>query len=196
MIKSAGMKKSLGSTCALLLVSFLATSPTQASTFRSISLETLLDRSAFVVVATPVSANSHWAQLSAGKPRVVTDFTVEVAWTLRGEESTGKVMVVRTLGGTVGGLGQIVYGEAQLKIGQATLLFLAAGTDGSYTVTGMAQGQYPLEASTDGSWKVRASSGLDAIVETATDRSKSAVRLLSGRTLSEVPELIAVRGIR
>ncbi len=74
-----------------------------SSTFRPMPLSTLVQRSTSVVVATPVSSKSHWATLGSTS-RVVTDITLEVAWSLRGVDSTGQDIVVRTLGGTVNGI--------------------------------------------------------------------------------------------
>jgi hypothetical protein len=76
---------------------------------------------------------------------------------------------VRTMGGTVGRLGQIVEGEAVLTVGKSGLLFLQpdkTGT-GTYAVTGRAQGQFPVIAAAPGTNAApifRASSGVGGIV--------------------------------
>ena len=118
--------------------------------------------------------------------RAVTDVTLEVAWTLRGKDSTGQDIVVRTLGGTVDGIAHLVYGEAPLRIGQSCLLFLVPGREGELHVLGMAQGHYPLEPDSDGQWRVRKSPGLDGVLKPEL----SATQVLSGRRLSEVPALL------
>jgi hypothetical protein len=146
----------------------------------------MLETSSLVVVATPVSRNSHWAVVGS-KQRVVTDSTLEVAWSLHGEDCAGKDIVVRTLGGTVEGIGQIVYGEARLILGQASVLFLVPGHDGVYYVMGMAQGHYPLEPTDGGEWTLKTSLGLHGVLEIG----RSAAAVLSGRRLSDVPALIA-----
>ncbi len=160
-----------------------------SSTFRPMPLSTLVQRSTSVVVATPVSSKSHWATLGLTS-RVVTDITLEVAWSLRGIDSTGQDIVVRTLGGTVNGIAQIVYGEAQLRIGQTCLLFLVPGREGALHVLGMAQGHYPLEPDSDGQWRVRQSPGLEGVLKPEL----SAAQVLSGRRLSEVPMLLETQG--
>src|SRR5664280_762554 len=159
--------------------------PAWSSTFRPMPLSTLVDRSLLVVVATPVSSKSHWATIGS-TARLVTDITLEVAWTMRGSDSTGHDIVVRTLGGTVGDLAQIVYGEARLAMGQTCLLFLVRGREGALHVLGMAQGHFPLEPDSDGDWRVRPSPGLDGVLKPEL----SAARALSGRRLSEVPKLL------
>ena len=53
-------------------------------------------------------------------------------------------LIVRTLGGKVGRLGERVDGQAQLVIGEACVIFLLQGPDSVHYVNGMAQGHYPL----------------------------------------------------
>ena len=171
----------------LVVALYLACSATHAwsSTFRPLTLSKLVHQSTSVVVATPVSFSSHWAAMGA-RSRVVTDITLEVAWTLRGHDSTGKDIVVRTLGGTVGGIAQLVHGEAQLRVGQTCLLFLVPGRDGVLHVLGMAQGHYPLAADGHGDWRVTPSPQLDGIA----NPELSAPQILSGRRLTEVSDLL------
>lgn len=159
--------------------------PVSASSFRPVPLSTLVQRSTLVVVATPVSMQSHWAQIGS-KSRVVTDVTLEVSWTIRGTDSTGQDIVVRTLGGTVDNRAHLVYGEARLRVGQSCLLFLVPGREGALHVYGMAQGHYPLELNSDGEWRVRQSPGLDGVLKPEL----SAVQALSGQRLLEVPRLL------
>lgn len=166
---------------------YLACSATRAwsSTFRPMPLSKLVEQSTSVVVATPVSFSSHWAIIGS-KSRVVTDVTLEVALTLRGNDSTGQDVVVRTLGGTVGGVARLVHGEAPLRVGQSCLLFLVSSRDGVLHVLGMAQGHYPLEVDSHGDLRVVSSPGLDGIA----NPELSAPQVLSGRRLLEVPDLL------
>jgi len=170
----------------LSLAVVLCWQPAEASTFRPIPFSIMVERSSMVVVATPISLETHWA-LFGSKQRVVTDSTIEVAWTLHGDDCAGKDIVVRTLGGTVEGVGQIVYGEARLTLGQSSLLFLIPGRDGTYQVLGMAQGQYPLEPTGEGDWQLRSSLGLEGVLQ----EHLSVAHALAGRRLSEVPALLS-----
>jgi len=156
-----------------------------SSTFKPVSLSRLVERSELVVVATPVSHSTHWATLGSTS-RLVTDFTLEVSWTLRGRDVTGEVVVVRTLGGTANGLAQVVYGEARLVLGQTSLLFLVPDKEGALHVLGMAQGHYPTEPDDKGEWRVKESPGLDGVLR----RELSAVHELSGKRLLDVPSLL------
>jgi hypothetical protein len=64
--------------------------------------------------------------------------------------ATGDEQWVRTLGGVVGKVGQIVDGEAVFSPGHASLLFLRPGPVGALDVTARGQGQFPLVAGTAG----------------------------------------------
>lgn len=180
------MKRGRRFLCSLGFGVALLGQPAAASTFRPIPLSVMVEQSMLVVVATPVS---HQARVvaSGSRQRVVTDFTLEVAWTLRGEDCAGKDIVVRTLGGTVGAVGQIVYGEARLVLGQSNLLFLVIGRDGTYSVLGMAQGQFPLEPTEGDDWQLRSSDGLHGVL----DVQRSVARTLAGRRLSEIPAILS-----
>jgi hypothetical protein len=156
-----------------------------SSTFRPLPLSRLAQESTLVVVATPVSAKSHWATVGSTS-RVVTDVVIEVGWTLRGDDSTGRQLVVRTLGGEVGNIGYLVHGEARLAIGQTCLAFLVSGHDGELHVLGMAQGHYPLEPISDGDWQITPSPALDGVMQP----DLSAAYALSGRRVSELPVLL------
>ncbi len=156
-----------------------------SSTFRPLPLSTLVKRSSLVVVATPISSQSHWATFGTLE-RVVTDVTLEVSWTLRGKDATGQDIIVRTLGGTVSGLAQIVYGEARLSIGQSCLLFLVPDPSGVLQVMGMAQGHYPTEPDDQGEWRIMRSPGLEGVLRPEL----SATETLFGRRLLEIPQLL------
>ena len=156
-----------------------------SSTFHPMPLSRLVRRSTMVVVATPVSSESHWATIG-NTERVVTDHTLEVSWTLRGDDVTGKDVVVRTLGGTVDGVAQLVYGEARLRMGQASLLFLVTDRDSMLHVLGMAQGHYPAAPDDKGEWRIRRSPGLEGVIHP----ERSASETLSGQRLLDVPSLL------
>jgi hypothetical protein len=114
-----------------------------ASVSIAISLEQLVTGSAAVVVATAAEQRSQWEDLG-GARRIVTYTHLTIDRTVAGEP--GKEVWVRTLGGAVGKIGQLVPGGARIAIGSQALLFLAKARDGALEVTGMAQGHYPLVA--------------------------------------------------
>ncbi len=103
-------------------------------------LEEMVKVSEHVVVAQPVDRYSQWEELGGGK-RIVTYTKLLIEEPVVGKP--GKEIWVRTLGGKVDKIGQHVAGEAQLTLGETSLVFLAK-TGGTFAVTGMAQGHYPL----------------------------------------------------
>ena len=96
-------------------------------------------------------------------------------------------MEVRTLGGRVGHLAQMVHGEAQLRSGAASLLFVDAGDDQVWRVTGMAQGHYPLTLDASGVRRLMRSPDLPRL----SQWEGAAVRLLPGRSVPEAEQLVA-----
>jgi hypothetical protein len=172
-------------TWALALAGLAWAGSAVSSTFLPLSLSRLVKRSTLVVVGNPISSQSHWAMVGTTE-RVVTDVTLEVSWTLRGRSVTGQDIVVRTLGGTVDGVAQIVYGEARLGIGQSCLLFLVPDPSGVLQVMGMAQGHYPTRPDERGEWRILKSPGLEGVLRPEL----SAIEALDGQRLMEVPQML------
>jgi hypothetical protein len=118
--------------------------PTQASVSLLISLDDLVAASSTVVVATAGEKTSVWEDWPSGR-RIVTYTKLTVERAVVG--SPGAEVWVRTLGGAVGTIGQVVSGEAQIAPGSRSLLFLAkAKADNAMMVTAMAQGHFPVLA--------------------------------------------------
>src|SRR5262249_19282298 len=120
----------------------------------------LVAASRYVVVATAQDRYSQWEELAGGR-RIVTYTRIKVDRAAIGEAPNE--LWVRTLGGTVGKIGQSVSGEAQIQIGAKSLLFLAAA-DGALVVTGLAQGHYPIVVDDDGRTKLAPSPDAGALL--------------------------------
>lgn len=128
-------------------------SPAEASVSVLLSLDELVAGSTFVVVGTAGERKSQWEDLPTGR-RIVTYTKVKIDKTITG--SPGSEVVVRTLGGSVGDLGQAVSGEAQLATGSKAVLFLLKRGDVT-VVTGMAQGHFPVVNDDKGVARLQAS---------------------------------------
>ncbi len=127
----------------------------EAAVSVQVSVEELARQSAAVIVGKALERTSTWEELAGGR-RIVTYTRVAVEETIVGSQ-TNEVMV-RTLGGAVGRVGQQVSGEATLVLGQRAVLFLT--DDGPVkVVTAMAQGHYPL---IENGGEVRLSASADA----------------------------------
>lgn len=161
-----------------------------ASVANAVPLSSLMSVSDQVVVATVTSVSSHYEKV-AGSNRIVTDTTLQVDHVVAGDSGlVGGPIVVRTLGGTVGDLAQLVLGEAVLAPGTTDFLFLRKGTDGRLHVSAMAQGEYIVVSESGGALKLRQSPGLDVVV----NPSQSAVAALAGRTLEQAEAIVAQAG--
>jgi hypothetical protein len=97
--------------------------------------------------AAVVTANEGVSVWEAGRIYTYTHVRVErsVAGALPANDAW-----VRTMGGVVGKIGQLVDGEAVLSPGQSSLLFLKAGPVGAFDVTARGQGQFPVTSEDPG----------------------------------------------
>jgi hypothetical protein len=130
----------LGACVAMALgASGLAADTARASVSIEVTWDGLLRESTAAVMATSVETRSVWEN-----GRIYTYARLHVDRAIEGELPAGSEAWVRTMGGVVGKLGQIVDGEAVLTGGQSGLLFLHPGPPGAYVVTARGQGQFPL----------------------------------------------------
>jgi Matrixin len=135
----------------LLAGALVSESSAQASVSVSIGFEDLLKRASAAVVVVPIEQSSVW---EAGRIATYTHLRVErlLAGQLPSE------VWVRTLGGGVGRIGQIVEGEASFSVGITSLVFVHPRGDGTLGVVEGAQGQFPL-VTTQGVLRLTASRG-------------------------------------
>lgn len=142
-----------------------------ATTARAVGLPELVRTSSLVLSGVARSATCTWE--SVGKQRRIVTYTVvSVDEALLGEP--GAEVLVRTLGGQVDKIGQIVHGEATLTLGERAVLFLEPIASGALRVTAMAQGHYPLRADAHGELRLQPSPSLDHL---ATDADSAVTRL-------------------
>ncbi len=154
-----------------------------ASVARGVKLDELVRRSAHIFRGRPLEAYSEWARFGEER-RIVTYTRIRVDEPLVGAGEPE--LLVRTLGGTVGDLGQIVHGEAQLLINEDCVAFLMTQRDGVLAVTAMAQGHYPLSGDSSGVLRLNPSRQLPVLL----DDKATAVGRLRGRTVLEARDLV------
>jgi hypothetical protein len=99
----------------------------------------VLKESTAAVLATPLEQKSVWEN-----GRIYTYTRVKIDRSAAGELGTGAEAWVRTMGGVVGKIGQLVDGEAVFTVGKPSLVFLHPGPVGAFEVTARAQGQFPV----------------------------------------------------
>ena len=155
-----------------------------ASTARAVSFKSLVARSTRVLHATPLEGNSRFEDIGDTR-HIVTYSRLRVDEPIYGSSGESEILV-RTLGGRVGKLGEIVHGEAQLALNEHCVVFLQANADGIEQVTEMAQGHYPLLSDASGALRLQASHNMPHLLPNAD----AAVVRLSGMKFTEARELI------
>jgi hypothetical protein len=134
-----------------------------ASSMVPLDVEALSARADRILVGHVDSIESHF--IAPGSRYIVTDVTLTTERNVLGAPSDR--FVVRHLGGAVGKLGQLVYGEASYRVGETVLLF-ASERQGAFFAVGMAQGV--MHVYVDGAGIARASANgrpLEEVVERA-----------------------------
>jgi len=157
-----------------------------ATLVRGMTLDELVQRSQHAVIGTPLSAECLYLTIG-GRRMLVTETQIRVEGTLGLLAPSEGVLTVRTLGGQLDGAGELVHGQAELRVGRLCAAFFERAPDGACWVTGMAQGHYPLDPA-DAAWVLRASPQLPTI----RDWKRSAVKRLVGMRLSEAERLVAL----
>jgi hypothetical protein len=159
-------------------------SPADASQSVAVSLAQLVRGSRRIAVATGMGGEGRW-EVVGGRRRIVTYHRVRIDELFDGDSVDSEV-VVRTLGGRVGEIGQVVYGEAVLLHGQPSVLFLHDLRAEVHAVTARAQGHFPLLADESGVLHLRASPHRARLIDTRD----SAAKRLVGRSVADAKRLI------
>jgi hypothetical protein len=164
-------------------VGVLSSQPALASLSRAVRLDELVSRSRHVVVGDALDFECRWEHVGARK-HIVTYTRVKPHDVLAGQDPPSELMI-RTLGGQVGEVGELVHGEATLLLGARSVLFCMPARE-ALVVTAMAQGHYPLARDRAGAERLLRS---PAAVELLNEDG-SAVKRLSGLRLSEARALL------
>ena len=135
------------STVALAAAALILPSLSHATVIRLLDLETLAQQSDAIVCGT---ARSTAARASPDGKLINTVATVEIASAIKGEPP--QVIEVRTPGGTIGELTQMVVGGPQFTTGEEVVLFLKRPLPGGryYTLHGFTQGKFQVRRDADG----------------------------------------------
>jgi hypothetical protein len=126
----------------------------QATVAKGLSLTELTLASHAAAVGSAAERECRW-EVVGGQKRIVTYTRLAVTRRVFGLEQNVTEVTVRTLGGRIGDLGQIVHGEARLQRDKPALVFLRSVGDTGYRVTAMAQGHFPLAADATGVLRVQ-----------------------------------------
>jgi hypothetical protein len=156
----------------------------RASLSRAVGLQELTARSQHVLLTELLDADSVW-ELIGRRRHIVTYTRLRALDVLAGTDPKQTELLVRTLGGTVGELGELVHGEAVLSVGTRNVLFLMP-VQGVLAVTAMAQGHYPLKRDKVGAERLSRSPQAAELIGEAG----AAVARLPGLQLSEARALL------
>ena len=156
-----------------------------AGTARPVSLSELVRASTHVLRGLPLEALSRWESASDGR-RIVTYTRVRADVAIAGATPPDAEVLVRTLGGQVDDIGQVVHGEAFLRVNEACLLFLQPGMGQANRVVAMAQGHYPVQSDAAGVLRLSTSPNLPHLLGSGD----SAVHQLVGLSLEQATSLI------
>jgi hypothetical protein len=165
-------------------VGLLTPARADAAVARALGIRELVDKSKRVVVATALEQACEW-QVIGGSRRIVTLTRVRVEELVTGAAAEASELMLQTLGGKVGKIGQLVDGEAELVVGESSLVFTREALSGLYGVTAMAQGHYPIGVEARGK-VLRPSRSLPALIA----GREAAVERLRNVTLSDAMNLV------
>lgn len=157
----------------------------RATLVRGLTLKQLTLRASAIVALRALDSSSHYEDIG-GRRLIVTDTRVRVEDVLAKGAPRDRELLVRTLGGRVGGMRELVLGQPALSLARCDVAFLQLGADGAHWFTGMAQGHYPLVDDERGERALMASPQVPEI----RDLEGSAVRALAGRKLDVARGLI------
>jgi len=127
----------LGIVSALSLLVFSV--PAQASVIRLVDLSVLVRRADIIVRGTTLATVS---SLTEDGKQIHTVAKVRVQSALKGAPASE--IEVRTPGGTIGDITQMVHGAPRLVEGQKVILFLHRVSERRFTIEGFAQGKYEV----------------------------------------------------
>jgi hypothetical protein len=167
-----------------------------ASVSIAISLHALVRSASAVVLATPTEQRSVW---EGGRIYTYSHLRVDTA--VVGELAGGSEGWVRTMGGIVGNVGQLVEGEAVFNVGRPSLVFLRRDANpssssvamGHFVVAARAQGQFDIYADDANQLRVRTSRSVGGLVPSAGigPPSPLAADLIDGRAVPDAAREIA-----
>jgi hypothetical protein len=169
---------------ALALPAALVARRAHATVFRGLRLPDLVAQSEHVLLLTGLDARCLSIQI-AGRRSIVTESRVRVDDVVARAAPGSGELLVRTLGGELDGVGELVHGQAEFVRNQPCLAFLTRAPDGNLWVTGMAQGHYPVASDSVVPYLL-ASPHLSML----EDFEHSAVRALVRQKLSDARRLV------
>jgi len=149
----------------------LAASPAGATTLVRAGLDAMTASSGTIVHGEVLGARSYW---NADHTFILTDVRIAPREVLKG--SAGSELTLTLLGGSVGDRTVMVVGGAELRPGQAYVVFVGEddlpGRVGVQTVPGHAQGVFEVQKGADGGWRAVSQANDHSMVPDALGRTE------------------------
>jgi hypothetical protein len=172
---------------AVCLVAMCVPSIGRASVSIPVTFDDLLRRSSAVAIVVATEQHATWES-----GRIVTYTRLRVDRLIAG--ILPPELWVRTMGGAVGPVGQLVEGEATFAVGGSSLVFVHPHADGStpasFGIVEGAQGQFALIESPAKALRIAAAPGLGGLTE-PSGSARLALDVLVGRSLDDAARFIA-----
>ncbi len=146
---------------------------------------TLVHDADHIVVGTVESQASRWDD----RGRIVTDVTLRVEETMKGDRGTGETLVLTHPGGSIGNVGAHIEGEARFYVGERALVF-GANTNGARPLVrpvGMSQGVFEIRS-------LEANPGIDMVMPSGVGLALMQ-QVTNGRLLPAPPALVEPRAL-
>ena len=144
----------------VLLSIALPSLPSRAAVVLRLALPELVLRAEHIVLAIAREKRSRFTP----EGRIVTDVTLTVDQTLKGDFRPGQDIVVTRLGGEVGESAMLVEGAPRFQTGRSAVVFLrTVPSTGDLQVVGMSQGLFQVEEKQDRLFLVPGGSNLSLL---------------------------------
>lgn len=166
----------------LVVVGALHEARARASLVEALDLQTLMAEAEQVVVARVMSLDSHFD----ARGRIVTDVSMQVEESVKGEYAPGAAIVVRRQGGVVGDVGMRVSGEPSFVVGETVVLFGARGKSGALRPVGMSQGALRVFEQNGTRWARSANGGVATVKRNKGKLETAGPALPEARPLAEL----------
>jgi hypothetical protein len=187
LLRFAGARVSARAPGRLVLVGLLAASlslsaSARASLVEALDLEALVAEADQVVLARVLALNSYFD----ARGQIVTDVSMQVEESVKGDHAPGAAIVVQRQGGTVGDVGMRVSGEPNFVIGETVVLFGARATGGALRPVGMSQGALRVFEKDGARWARSANGGAATVKRTKGKLEHAPAALPVARPLNEL----------
>jgi hypothetical protein len=166
----------------VIALSSLWQSGAHASLVEALDLETLVAEADQVVVARVLALNSHYDD----QGQIVTDVSMQVEDSVKGDIAPGAAVMVRRQGGTVGDIGMRVSGEPSFVVGETVLLFGARASGGVLRPVGMSQGALRVFEKDGARWARSANGGLSTVKRNKGKLEHAPAALPAARRLDDL----------